>query len=323
MAFNLLSYLRLPMLASSGFALLASSALYFKQNELIYPRSLPAGARTEVPTPQQFGIADTASDSINLTTPDGETLHAFLIQPENVSIRKRITILMFHGNAGNIGHRVPIAKILSQSIGATVFMLEYRGYGLSTGDPSEVGLNIDAQTAFDYLLHSRPDLRNDKIVVYGQSLGGAVAIKLVEQNQSNERLGGLILENTFTSIRKLIPSAFPPARYLAPLCHQRWASDEALPRIAPESNLPVLFLSGLKDEIVPCAMMRSLYDVCNLRKRVWQSFPNGDHNSTVAELGYFDAIWHFLLSKVMTVGEKGGKDMHVGSVDMNQDELWA
>ncbi len=144
-------------------------------------------------------------------------------------------------------------------------MLEYRGYGLSTGSPNEEGLRIDAQTGLDYI-RQRAETRNTKIVVYGQSLGGAVSIQLVANNQGTGDIAGLILENTFTSIRKLIPryvcitcldyifggltgnSAFPPARYLVRLCHQYWPSEDILPTI---KDVPILFLSGLKDEIVP------------------------------------------------------------------------
>lgn len=111
---------------------------------------------------------------------------------------------MFHGNAGNIGHRVPIAKVLEESLGCNVLMLEYRGYGHSSGDPHEEGLKIDAQTGLDYI-RERAETRNTKIVIYGQSLGGAVAIQLVAKNQEIGDIAGLILENTFTSIKKMIP----------------------------------------------------------------------------------------------------------------------
>jgi fermentation-respiration switch protein FrsA (DUF1100 family) len=83
--------------------------------------------------------------------------------------------------------------------------LEYRGYGLSTGSPDETGLMIDAQTAYDYL-RNRSETRDNDIVIYGQSLGGAVSVQLVVKNQNDKRLIGLVLENTFLSMRKLIPS---------------------------------------------------------------------------------------------------------------------
>ena len=111
---------------------------------------------------------------------------------------------MFHGNAGNIGHRIPIAKVLEENIGCNVLMLEYRGYGLSTGDPNEAGINIDAQTALDYIRQQK-ETQGGQIIVFGQSLGGAVGIQLVAKNQEAGDVVGLVLENTFTSIRDMIP----------------------------------------------------------------------------------------------------------------------
>jgi fermentation-respiration switch protein FrsA (DUF1100 family) len=136
--------------------------------------------------------------------------------------------------------------MLIAASGCNVFMLEYRGYGISTGQPDESGLNIDAQTALDYL-RDRVETRDHKIVVYGQSLGGAVGIRLVAKNQGSADISGLILENTFLSMRKLIPSIMPPAKYLAYLCHQVWPSDTLMPSI----KVPTLFLSGLQDELIP------------------------------------------------------------------------
>lgn len=119
-------------------------------------------------------------------------------------------------------------------------MLEYRGYGLSTGAPNEEGLVIDAQTGLDYI-RSRDDLKNTKIVVFGQSIGGAVAIDLVSKNQEAGDVKGLILENTFLSIAKMIPSAVPVAKWLTPFCHEYWRSEQMLPKI---TSVPILFLSG-------------------------------------------------------------------------------
>jgi pimeloyl-ACP methyl ester carboxylesterase len=139
-----------------------------------------------------------------LRTPDEENLHAFLLRPSDLRDRQNVTVIMFHGNAGNIGHRLPIAKVLTADLGYHVFFVEYRGYGFSSGDPNEKGLNIDAQTALDYI-RGREDLKDSKIVVYGQSLGGAVAINLVNRNQKQGDIAALMLENTFLSIRSLIP----------------------------------------------------------------------------------------------------------------------
>lgn len=111
---------------------------------------------------------------------------------------------MFHGNAGNIGYRLPIAKVLENELRCNVLMLQYRGYGLSSGNPNEKGLMIDAQTGLDYI-RTRHDFRDTRIVIYGQSIGGAVAVGLTARNQKQGDIAGVILENTFLSIRKLIP----------------------------------------------------------------------------------------------------------------------
>jgi pimeloyl-ACP methyl ester carboxylesterase len=167
---------------------------------LIYPSHVPANARTEVPRPNQFNFKD--YEELIIPTNDGEKLSAFYIRGPRGGPNSKLTVLMFHGNAGNIGHRLPIARMLIAAAGCNVFMLEYRGYGISTGQPDESGLNIDAQTALDYL-RDRAETRDHKIVVYGQSLGGAVGIRLVAKNQAAGDISGLILENTFLSMRKL------------------------------------------------------------------------------------------------------------------------
>jgi fermentation-respiration switch protein FrsA (DUF1100 family) len=225
MANSAVQFLRLPMIASSGLAVVASGLLYFKQkfvyvctiafdlfhcpsksnflcSELIYPRNIPADARTNVPKPRQFGIED--YEELQLRTPDGESLHGYFIRAPFKRSNQNLTVLMFHGNAGNVGHRIPIAKVLQDFLGCHVLMVEYRGYGLSTGVPDEAGLKIDAQTALDHL-RQRAETSRSQIIVYGQSLGGAVAINLVAANEDKGDIAGLVLENTFLSIRKLIP----------------------------------------------------------------------------------------------------------------------
>lgn len=312
---TVLSYLRLPFYATSGLAALGSSLLYFRQNDIIYPANLPAGARTDVPQPKDFQIEN--AESLFLETPDGEKLHAYYIRPSNAQLRKNVTILSFHGNAGNIGHRLPISKVLSESLGCNVFMLEYRGYGLSTGAPDEDGLTIDGQTALEFV-RSHEEMKDTKVVLYGQSLGGAVALKLLANNHEEEVIAGVILENTFLSIRKLIPTVMPPARYISMLCHQRWESEQSIQQV-PEDGPPILFLSGLKDEIVPPEMMRTLHDLCKVNQKIWREFEGGDHNSTVAEPGYFNAIWQFLQSKVLAPQD----NRKLSDADVKQEDLWS
>ncbi|RDA92622.1 hypothetical protein CP533_1470 [Ophiocordyceps camponoti-saundersi (nom. inval.)] len=286
------TYMRLPALASTGIAAALTSLLYFKQKALIYPSHMPPNSRTDVPRPSQFGIRD--FEELVIPTDDGEKLSAFYIRGPRQGRNSDITVLMFHGNAGNIGHRLPIARMIIDLVGCNVLMLEYRGYGTSTGQPDESGLTIDAQTGLNYL-RDRAETRAHRLIVYGQSLGGAVAIKLVAKNQDHGDIVGLILENTFLSIRKLIPSVIPPARYLTILCHQVWPSETLLPTI---KRVPVLFLSGLQDEIVPPDHMRQLHEICNAPSKRWKPLPGGDHNSSVLEQGYFEAIAEFIAEVV-------------------------
>ncbi|KAJ2902244.1 hypothetical protein MKZ38_000784 [Zalerion maritima] len=289
--------LRLPALASTGIVAVLTSLLYFKQKALIYPSHMPPNSRTDVPRPTHFGIKD--FEDLVIPTQDGEKLSAFYIRGPKGGPNSDTTVLMFHGNAGNIGHRLPIARMLISMTGCNVFMLEYRGYGLSTGEPDESGLMVDAQTALDYL-RQRAETSRHRLVVYGQSLGGAVSIKLVAKNQHKGGIAGLILENTFLSMRKLIPSVIPPAKYLTLLCHQVWPSDSVIASI----KLPILFMSGLQDEIVPPKHMRQLYELCTSEQKRWKPFPGGDHNSSVLEEGYFEAIADFVADVTSEAFEK-------------------
>ncbi|KAK6362862.1 hypothetical protein TWF730_000315 [Orbilia blumenaviensis] len=284
------SYVKFSIAASTGIAALLSTALYFKQNDLIYPRHFPPDARTDLWDPSKFHMVDW--DKVDLETPDGETLRSYFMRGQGIQ-KKRVTILMFHGNAGNVGHRIPIAKVFAEQMGCNVFMLGYRGYGLSTGKPDEKGLKIDAETALDWIFKNN-ETKGTKVVVYGQSLGGALGIATTVKHQ--DQLSGLMLENTFTSMRDVIPNVFPPAKYVTRLCHQVWASVDAIPKI---TKVPILFLSGLQDELVPPSHMRKLHTISKAPIKVWRDFPNGTHNDSVMEPGYFENINDFINDEVM------------------------
>ncbi|CAG8829888.1 1098_t:CDS:2, partial [Racocetra persica] len=164
-------------------------------------------------------------------------------------------------------------------------------YGRSEGTPSERGLKIDAQTALNYICNHQT-LKHTKIILYGQSLGGAVAIDLVSKNE--RKVAGLMVENTFLSIPKLIPHVVPQLRYFAFLCTQKWESEKAIKHI---KNIPILFLSGTDDELIPKEHVRKLYDLVEGSRKVLREFPNGKHGDTVAQPGYFEAIRDFLIKE--------------------------
>ncbi|KAL2913316.1 bem46 protein, variant [Polyrhizophydium stewartii] len=278
--------------------------VYMYQNSLIYPASFPAGSRDHVPTPDQFGMPD--FEAVTLRTPDGVDITGYLIRRPRfggaggrdaaAGPLANVTLLYLHANAGNMGHRLPIAQRFYHQLDCNVFMLSYRGYGLSQGSPNEVGLKIDAQTALDYIL-AHEQLKNTRVLVFGQSIGGAVAIHLASKN--SERIAGLMIENTFLSLRKLIPQVIKLFRPFTFLCHQIWDSEK---HIASVTNIPVLFLSSKKDELIPQTHMIKLHAA--LRKARadaggpadnidFVEFPLGQHNDTCLQPGYFDAAERF------------------------------
>lgn len=270
--------------------------LYWGQRSLLYPSNIPEGSRAHVDTPDAWKMP---FEEVRLKTPDGETIHAYAITQRRSS--ESPTILYCHANAGNMGHRLPIALKFYER-GHNFVMFSYRGYGRSTGKPSEKGLNIDAQTVLDYILQ-HPNLSNTKIVVYGPSLGGAVGVSLVSKNQS--KIHALLLENTFTSVPDMVPNVLPVPKYIAPfltsMCRDIWPTEVVIQRI-PE--IPILFLAGSQDTLVKPPQMKRVYECCRAPKK-WVEFPMGDHNTTVVQPGYFDAIFAFLKdNKIMINGSK-------------------
>jgi alpha-beta hydrolase superfamily lysophospholipase len=153
-----------------------------------------------VALPSEYGMDD--YEEVYITTSDKVKLHCYFIKQAsgmagsrtNLNKPKRI-LIYFHANAGNMGHRLPIAYQLMRVLDCAVFMVSYRGYGKSQGSPGEAGMKIDAQAVLDYIVDRH---REASLIVYGQSIGGAVAIDLVSKNHSKIDL--LIVENTFLSL---------------------------------------------------------------------------------------------------------------------------
>ncbi|KAK9474412.1 Alpha/Beta hydrolase protein [Dipodascopsis tothii] len=275
----------LKVLSATGFGCmgLLATILYFAQSTLIYPSNFPPGSRTQVPTPDSF---DLPYEDVTLDTPDGEKIKLFVIKQQDPELRRGHTVVVFCANAGNMGHRLPIASAFFRVLEYNVVLFSYRGYGLSTGSPSEKGIKVDCDTVLDYVRHDA-DMGASAVVLYGQSLGGAAAIDMAVKHE--DEIAGLIVENTFRSIPTLVPSVLPVARYFTFLCHQIWSSETVLPRL---TKVPVLFLSGLADELVPPSHMRALYDGCQAPK-MWRSFPGGTHNETITKDGYWTAVIDF------------------------------
>jgi pimeloyl-ACP methyl ester carboxylesterase len=128
-------------------------------------------------------------------------IHMWFIKQAASKLANAPTVVFFHGNAGNIGFRLPLLKALFDQLGCNILAVQYRGYGNSEGTPSEHGLTKDAQAALDWL-SCRTDIDLSKVFLYGQSLGGGVSIKTAHSNQ--DKLAGVMVENTFTSIDDMV-----------------------------------------------------------------------------------------------------------------------
>jgi fermentation-respiration switch protein FrsA (DUF1100 family) len=189
-------------------------------------------------TPADVGLA---FEKIDLRTADGETLAAWFV-PAAETNRNGLTVLKCHGNAGNLGHRVWAFQVL-HSMGFNVMIFDYRGFGESSGTPSEKGTYLDADAAWTYLTKQR-GIAQDQIVLYGRSLGAAVASRLA--GKVTPRL--LVLESGFTSAGDMARAMFPwlPAKIL---CRYAYDTRKHLGGV----SCPVLIAHSRQDEIIPFA----------------------------------------------------------------------
>jgi len=266
-----------------------SGILYQAGDRLLFHPEQPPHSRVFVPTPTMVNLP---FENLFISARDGTQLHMFLIKQDSSSSSTAPTLLYLHGNAGNIGHRLVNVKGLYTAIGCNVAVLEYRGYGRSEGTPSEEGMYMDAQAALNYLC-SRADIASDRIIAFGRSLGGAIAIDLATRSENKDKLAVVILENTFTSIPEIARIIFPfkpvrciPVWFYKNQFKSRWKCCQL--------SQPTLFLSGLEDQLIPPSMMTELYTACGAPVKRLARFPGGTHNETWAARDYYQTINYFL-----------------------------
>ena len=194
----------------------------------------------------------------------------------------RTTLLFFHGNAGNISHRLDKIALFYQ-LGLNIFIVDYRGYGKSEGIPSEEGLYEDALAAFDHL-NKRPDIDKGRIIGYGESLGGTVVIDLALKRP----LAALILDSCFSSAADMAAQHYPflPAFLLK-------TKMDSMNKVK-DIRAPKLFIHSPDDEIVPWALAQKLYSAAQAPKTFLEI--RGDHNGGYADSGdtYTAGIRDFL-----------------------------
>lgn len=264
--------LKLILVLGAGYAMLVVF-LYLMQARMLYLPNVPGRSLDMTPADANLDF-----EEVRVRTTDGETVHGWYIPGPS-----RRVVLFFHGNAGNVSHRLDSIRQF-HSLGLSVFIIDYRGYGQSTGKASETGIYRDADAAWDYLTRTR-GLDAADIVVFGRSLGASVAARLA----ARQRPAGLILESSFTSVPDIAAELYPwiPVRWFARLRH-------ATRDHVREVRCPVLVVHSRDDEIIPYRHGESIYAAANGPRTLLTL--RGSHNDAFIrdERSYLDGLAAFL-----------------------------
>jgi hypothetical protein len=206
--------------------------LYVFQGKLLYIPRVPGVPNTYENTPSDYGLEFTEEW---LTAADGTRLQSWLVKGPNGTPEKPPVVLYLQENAGNMSHRTHFIVALAVRLRCAVFVLGYRGYGKSEGAPSQEGLEQDAAAALSHL-KQRKDVDASRIVLFGRSLGGAVALHLIAKQEG--AMKAAIIENTFTSVGDMVPRVLPffgpvlkPNRPLNWMIRSQWRNLERIQEI--------------------------------------------------------------------------------------------
>ena len=234
--------------------------------------------RTIFQDPGDFGLE---FEDVYLETSDGVRIHGWFVPGSGGT-----TLVWFHGNGGNISHRVDNIAGLNRRLGVGILIIDYRGYGLSEGSPSEQGTYLDAEAAVAHAL-VRPDVDPERVVLFGRSLGCAVAAEMAVRHDVH----AVVLESPFTSVLAMAKRAYPFLPGVGLLVGDMYDTLDKVARI----DAPVMVLHGDSDEVVPFEMGREVFEAAPEPKRFYRIRGAG-HNDTYAVGGapYLDALGSFL-----------------------------
>jgi len=249
-------------------------------------------------------------EDVTFTATDGVRLHGWFIpapKTETASGARPFTLIMFHGNAGNISHRIDWAQLFRDRLGVNVFLLDYRGYGNSEGSPTENGTYLDGEAAVK-IVAARPDVEASRIVYAGHSLGSAVATEVALRLVP----AGLVIESPFTSVADMAKQAIPFLP-VGLLLSTRYETLKKIPKLA----CPLLVIHGERDETIPFEQAIRVYEAAPEPKTFFRIREAG-HNDTYLAGGeaYVQAYVRFLallVSRQPRTPERPGGPVPVGS----------
>jgi fermentation-respiration switch protein FrsA (DUF1100 family) len=244
------------------------------ENRMIFHPSRPIEQ-----TPKQAGLA---FDDLYFTARDGVRLNGWFIPHPQA----RATLVWFHGNAGNIGHRVENIKLLHDRVPVNIFIFDYRGYGRSEGTPDESGTYRDGEAALSLMREKFGAAGAETIVLFGRSLGAAVATEMATRFP----VQALILESPFVSIAAMTRLYFPLLP-VGPFLRTRYDVEETIRKV----TIPVLVLHGEQDSIVPLEQGKLVFAAAPGPKQFYV-ISGADHNDTYVVGGeaYYDRMKRFI-----------------------------
>jgi pimeloyl-ACP methyl ester carboxylesterase len=280
-----------PRVIIIALVVVVALTMMFEDNLIYFPSKYPDGYWEVDNIPAREGDIVPKIEDCNFPTSDGVELHGWYCSPHRksngglVPVPAEMTLLWFHGNAGNISYRYEMIRELMK-LPVQVFIIDYRGYGKSGGKPTEQGLYLDARAAWDYLVDERREPPG-RIIIFGKSLGGAPAVDLATQVDP----AGLIVQSSFTSAGDMAAAVFP---FLP-----RWllrTKMDSFHKIA-QVDCPKLFIHSQADEVVPYDLGRRLYEAAPEPKQFYE-VKGASHNSTYLDGGasYLDSMRSFIES---------------------------
>jgi fermentation-respiration switch protein FrsA (DUF1100 family) len=241
-------------------------------------------------TPKDYGLR--SYEDVFFNAMDGTRLHGWFVDGSD----NRVVLLWFHGNAGNISHRLHNLKKLHDTLHIPIFIFDYREYGLSEGEISKKGTFSDAHGAFRYLTEEK-GFDKSSVLLFGRSLGTALAVDIA----AKERCLGVILEAAFTSTDDMMRRYFP---FFKPQSASAVKYDSLA--LIDRIEAPLLFVHGQRDMTIPVEMALRLFDKAHAPKEFYE-IPGADHNDTYLVGGhqYFSVWQKFLIKCLSRESEKG------------------